>query len=428
MTTNMTRQHPPASLLAALAARPRLLNIICALLTLGWLALVSTTLSTDINDARQYWRGASDMLTLGDPYASTPDRATIAELQSTGRNNFEASYYLYPPLFAYLAQPLGMLNERQAQLVIFGLNIVGLSGLIWLCLQVSASNFAKRYWGLVALMAMVVPFTRLSLQLGQVSIMLTLTIVGAYTLAKFPGPLAGLLNALAAMIKIYPLLLWCYYLWRGPRRTFWWSLFAAVLLLISSLVIYGSAPYASFIEKVLRSAAYPYAAEHNISLVGFFSRMLTVHRYGVAPLIMPWLAQLLGAMTSLAVLGGCLWATARASTSAAPLVFSVWLCTMLLISPANGYYNLVALLFPLLCGLRALEIQPDRNARNLLVLATALSCIPPGWSSALPIYTLVHTGWGLLLLTPSLYGLCLYLGLMIWLAQRPAHSTGELTS
>ena len=92
---------------------------------------------------------------------------------------------------------------------------------------------------------------------------------------------------------------------------------------------------------------------------------------------------------------------------------------MLLLTPANGYYNLVLLLLPCLAILRYLELSADRHVRTWLVIATALVCIPTGWTSAHPwLYQTLHIGWGLLVLTPPLYGLLLYFIVSVQLARR----------
>jgi hypothetical protein len=94
---------------------------------------------------------------------------------------------------------------------------------------------------------------------------------------------------------------------------------------------------------------------------------------------------------------------------------------MLLLAPINGYYNLVLLLLPLLAALKHLEQQPDRRAARWLILATALAWFPPGWTDVHPaVYDALHRGVGLLVLTPAIYGLAIYLGLLLWLARRSA--------
>jgi hypothetical protein len=142
----------------------------------------------------------------------------------------------------------------------------------------------------------------------------------------------------------------------------------------------------------------------------------------------PLLARALTIVSSLLVLGACLWVRDRGDGDRQRLLeYSLWLCAMLLLSPINGSYNLVLLLLPLLMILGRLEQKPDRRVRNWLILGTALACFPPAWSNGLPaIYNAVHVGWGTLVLTPAFYGLLVYIGLLVWLIRRAEPETPAL--
>jgi hypothetical protein len=142
--------------------------------------------------------------------------------------------------------------------------------------------------------------------------------------------------------------------------------------------------------------------------------------FAAAPLHMPGLAWGLAGFTSLVVLLGCLGSGGQAEHGLSLVLrFCVYLCGMLLIAPVNGYYNLIALLLPILAVLRVLELRPDRTIRAVLVFAGALICIPAGWSAGTPLYNVVHTGWGILLLSPALYGVVVLFGLLVVLARQP---------
>jgi hypothetical protein len=412
MTAGSRRPAARGGPLTALAARPGLLNLICTALAVGWLALVSTTLIPQIDDFKQYWQAAVNLRATGDPFTPPPGQEQTAYVG-----------YYYLPIFAYLTQPIGLLSQHVGQIVWYWLNVALLLCFVWLCIVLSGSQLARRYWGLVLLGSCLCPPARLTLQLGQVSFLVGVLLLSSYGLARRATWAAGLSLALASLFRIFPALLGLFYLLRNSRRLVIWAVLWCIGLLGLSLLAYGLGPYQSFLRLISSPQnGYPLAAEHNISLYGFFGRLLVPNRFVAAPLAeLPWLANPLATLSSLGVVGLCIIAELRHSRGyAATLSFAAWLCSMMLASTTNGYYGLVLLLFPLLCGLRALELQPNRTVRNLLVLGTALSCIPPGWSSATPLYTFVHTGWGLLLLTPSLYGLCLYLWLMISLAQRVA--------
>jgi hypothetical protein len=221
-------------------------------------------------------------------------------------------------------------------------------------------------------------------------------------------------------VKLYPALLGGYYALRRPRGVVWWAGGFGALLLALSLLAYGAAPYASYFQKVLLSSHYPYAAEFNISLFGFWTRLLSATPYAVPLADLPLLARSLAVLSCMGVLGVVLWAgRCTPDGIGAQLQFCIWLCGMLLLSPINGSYNLVLLLLPLLVMLRSLETSPDQGLRRWLIVGTALACWPPAWTDWQPLlYNTLHQGWGILLLTPAIYGLLIYMWLLARLARR----------
>ena len=384
----------------------RLINYGALTLALCWLGLIGLTLMASDNDFAIYWQSARGVLRAGDPYHSAAGDA---------ENRF-----IYPPLFAYLLQPLGLLDARLARFAWFGLSAAMLFGLIALCIRVSGSALAARHWGLVVLGTLLAPPTRVCLQLGQVGILLALLIVAGYALAWRHARVSGGLLALASLFKLYPAFLGLYYVLRGPRRAAWWAAAGVGLMLGASLLVYGPGPYASYVERLLAGSHHPYGGEFNISLYGLVSRLLVANPYGVALADWPGLARALALVGSAVVLALCWRAGAVPGDELGRLlVFGAWLCGMLVVSPLNGIYNLPLLLLPLLAVVRSLELAPDRGVRAALVLATALVCVPPQWSRwPPPLYEAVHTGWGLALLAPQLYGLLAYFGMCLALAAR----------
>jgi len=393
------------------------LNLVAILLASIWLILIWQTLTPDIDDFKQYWQAAVDLRQTGDPYASTPAWNDTTTSHHRLRSTIT---YPYPPLLAYLLQPFGRLSQQQGQFLWFGVNVILLFILIGACIH--ASNFVqvRHYWGVLVLGMVIAPPTRLSLQLGQVSIMLALLVVTGFISTRRSTFFAGLMLCLASMIKLYPAFLGIYYFLRRPHSVLWWSTATGIIILALSLVVYGVEPYISYVRKVLLSGFYPYAAEFNISLIGFWDRLLSESRYAQSLIDSSIIARIIAMLMIVGVLSICIQVGSRPKNShSEPLSFSVWICGMMLISPINGYYNLILLLLPLLTVLHYLKQHPDRQTRNWLIVGTALCCIPPGWSNIHPVmYNTVHVGWGLLLLTPSLYGLGIYFGLLTVLARR----------
>lgn len=152
------------------------------------------------------------------------------------------------------------------------------------------------------------------------------------------------------------------------------------MIVALSLLLHGAGPYINYLNKVVLGRDYPYFGEHNISLFGFWGRLLIANDYGVALMHAPWLARMLIGASGLAVLAVCVWASrAAAGALGEQLRFGVWLCGMMLLSPSNGAYTFVVLLMPLLAVLRYLELNNDRHIRAWLIVGTALVCWPPAW-------------------------------------------------
>lgn len=389
----------------------RRVNRAAAGLALLWLLLLALTLTPEVDDFKQFWQASVYARQSGDPYAGTPDcRADPARCEE----QLGTIGYFNPPILAYLLLPLSLLGQVPAQYLWFGLNCLALAGLLWLSLRQSEARAARAWWGALVLGALLAPPTRLSLQLGQLSIVLALMLVASLALAPRRPLSAGGLLALAGMVKLYPFAVGAAHLLRREWRVLLGAAAAVLLLGAATLAAYGPSPYQHYLERVLLGNFYPYAAEHNISLFGFWRRLLSQSRYAVPLAHQPGLASALTALSALVLLGVCLRAgRGTDSPHGARIQQSLWLCATLLLSPANGYYNLVLLMFPLLVLLRELELRPDRRLRNGLLLATALVCIPPTWTDGIaPLYHSLHVAWGLLLLTPSLYGLLMYVWLL----------------
>ena len=401
-------------------AKRRLINLAALALALGWWGLIALTITPYIDDFKYQWQASVNLMQSGDPYTAQPGYERNHMLFHDPATGARKVFYLYPPFLAYFLQPFGLIDSLQAQWLWFGLNSIVLGLFIGACIWVSGSGWARRYWGLVVLGTLLAPPTRLSLQLGQISIVLALLMVASFGLAYRRPRMAGGLLAVATLIKLYPGLLGVYYLLCRPRKVVWWGTAIGAGVAVLPALTYGSTPYLAFLNVLLRDNYYPYSAEFNISILGFWDRLLVAGPYAVPLTEAPLLARALAAACALGVLGFCLAAPRELrAAEGRTLQVGAWLCAMLLLTPANGYYNLVLLLLPCLAILRYLELSADRHVRTWLVIATALVCIPTGWTSAHPwLYQTLHIGWGLLVLTPPLYGLLLYFIVSVQLARR----------
>jgi hypothetical protein len=397
--------------------RRALINTGALALALCWYILVGLTLTPGEDDFGIYRQGALSLVASGDPYLPVADPHAVS---ADGRGvEVEANRFIYPPLLAQLLRPFALIDERTGQLIWFLLNGAALAGLIALCIQLSRSQLAARYWGLVALGTLIAPPTRLCLQLGQTGILLALLMVAGLALARRFPAVSGLALALASLIKLYPAFLGLFYALRRPRGVLWWTIGSGAAVLLVSLAG-GPETYLSYTQRLLTGSYHPYGGEFNTALYGVWTRLFVPNHFGIAVVDLPGLARALMVVGGIVVVALCARAGAAASEElAAGLQFGVWLCGMMLVTPLNGVYNLTLLLFPLLTLLRYLELYPDRRVRAWLVAATALVCVPPLWSTWWPaLDTAVRSGWGQLFVTPPLYGLLAYFALCFLIARR----------
>jgi hypothetical protein len=388
-------------------------NGVAVILSLVWFVRVTFTVTADVEDLGQYWQAAVNIVQVGDPYATTPEPGTVKTPSAVRTQPFPN-----PPLLAYLMLPIAGLEREVAMWLWYGLNILMLAALCWIAIDLSGSQIARNYWGVVWLIFLAIGPTRLCLQLGQLGIVLALLAIGGYALIRRSPWGAGLLLALGTLIKLYPGFLGVFFLRVGPRRVAWWAAGSGVVIVALSLVAHGLRPYTEYMRKVLFGGYYPYQAEFNVSLVGFWRRLLVASDYTDVLINSPLLANLLIAVCALALLVGCWLVGGSEHAELHLLQFSAYISAMLLLAPVNGYYNLPILILPVLLVIRALEQERNPRLMIWLAFAIALISIAPTWTDGTPLYNPLHIGWGTLLLTPSVYGQVLLFGITVWLTRR----------
>lgn len=388
----------------------RLVNAAFALLALYLVASIGLNLDPAFDDSDQYRQAARNLLAAGNPYATTRP------------HDENATPYPNPPLLAYLLVPLVPLGEAGGRLAWFFLNFAAWVGLLWLSLRVAGLRWAQHYWGPLAFALLLSPPTYICLLYGQLGIMLALLLVAGFALAPRRPAAAGPTLALAAVVKLYPGLPTLYYLLRGPRRVVGWAASVGAALLALPSLFHGLRPYRSYLETVLLSDFYPYAAEFNVSLVGLWRRLLTATPRFEPLADAPALALVATLLSALVLLAICVRATSAPGDLGALLAFSLWLCASLLLAPINGIYNLAGLVLPLLVIARGLQTYPSPGLAASTALATALICVPQEWYRPWPaLEAALERGPGLVLLVPPLLGLCGYVAILAVLARRHRH-------
>ncbi len=197
--------------------------------------------------------------------------------------------YLYPPLFAEVAAPLGLWPVQSAQWLWMCLSMFAASATIVLTLKWAAPRSSTdspaapaRQW--LHLLAAFLVFHLLgfrhNLYMGQINIFVLLLIVSSlYAWRRGRDLLSGALLALAILIKMSPALLLLFFLFSRRARVVWAAAAASIALFAVSVFAFGMGPWKEFINVLPHLAPgktvpglFPPHTLYNFSLAGFFSR------------------------------------------------------------------------------------------------------------------------------------------------------------
>ncbi len=264
--------------------------------------------------------------------------------------------YIYPPFFAVVLRPLASVSFDSAKLLWFIFNL----GLLGSAVLLLARMVGMPWWGALGfgISTLLLPPLYDTFLLGQVNIILLWLITLALYLTtrasrgRATDVIAGVLLGIAAVIKVYPLILGGIYLLR--RR---WSVVGgiaggiAATLVVGILGAGGAAMTIEYVTTIAPNVGGGVPSITDQSLWPVLSRFFSVHHYRYAyltptnlvdltlyPIVQaPWLGLMLTIIVSMAILGITGWVVVQAHRSGtAP---SLWLDLSLGIS-------LIMLLFP----------------------------------------------------------------------------------
>jgi len=181
--------------------------------------------------------------------------------------------YLYPPLLAQLLIPLSQLtDDPTTENIWFAINVALLISSIALLARYVRPVYAKWLW---LAPIFFIPIWQ-ALYLGQITIIMLALLVGVWIAVKRDHPItAGVLLALAVWIKVFPILLVVYFLWKRDWAVIISTFVAGMLLLAFQVVVVGITPMVEFFETLfsLTEGGQPKATYENLSVFGFASRL-----------------------------------------------------------------------------------------------------------------------------------------------------------
>ena len=283
---------------------------------------------------------------------------TAADLIAEGQNPYDTSLfasraanlgfrsdrpYIYPPFLAIALIPLTLLPPQGAALVWFGLNI-GFLLLSLVLLSVSSGIHRHSTHFLIFLLGALTFYPVIfSLFVGQVNILVLFLLVLFWTfLEQRREALAGLALGAASMIKLLPLILGIFLLWKGRSRPALWAVATMLSILALGTLLIGLEPHWAYLTSVLPTQ---YLQPHplNQSLNGFLARLL-VASPGEPPRLWPWLPFLLSGLLLLTTF--LLIPRGQADPRITDAEVSFVVLAMLLISSVTWVATLVLLLLP----------------------------------------------------------------------------------
>lgn len=348
----------------------------------------------DVNDFKAYYTsalavrtGQAERFLYSDPARMNlgllPDQPWVDFAVSAGVPH--PSAYIYPPFFAVAMAPLTLLPYHAANLVWFALNVTLLAGSLAMLLALGRECLGR----LEALPSVVVIFVSLNffptiraMQCGQTGfVMLCLTAGGLLALVNRRDAMAGAILALAAAIKLTPILLLIWLAWIGRRRAAAWGAATLGLLTLISIGVAGWDNVALYVTGFLPTLSRGAATYANQSINGFLNRVLTDQSLTVFGFSdEPMSVWLLTRTSAVMLLGAAFWLTRRKKKQAAlregdrlskdrlSLGYALVVLTTLLVSPISWEHHYVIALVPLAVMVFAL------SRRDGVMPVTLLTC------------------------------------------------------
>jgi alpha-1,2-mannosyltransferase len=324
------------------------LGVFAAASVLGSLDLLlnQNRVSPDFKSYYAAFRAAAERRSF---YAADELRAVAREAEIPGRT----FPYLYPPFFAYAAQPLAGLKLQRAQWL-WSLASAVAMGLVAM-LAVLTSEWPSRTepagdrivpLSCLALLLLLLFPVQNNLMLGQINILVLVFVTWAfYAAAREHDLLAGASLGVAAMIKLSPAILICLFLAQRRVRTLAGMALSALACVGISLALGAAsawAEYPAFVLERMSSAEIPALSRvdvlWNFSLKACSMRLLPES---------PTLAPLLANAGAFGILGVLIYAAAktREISGSIEVLALGFLALMVMASPLS-YVHHVIFLFP----------------------------------------------------------------------------------
>jgi Glycosyltransferase family 87 len=333
--------------------------------------------SNSMTDFFQDWASARNFLE-GLPVYSN-HRVTIPRYlgkKDLNESDLFVEINAHPPTSILLLIPFGALPYREAlfrwNLLSLGMFAVSLA-LVWRGLRIPRS--VRSVFPATTLSLLCFPLL-VHIHFGQITLLILLLLTGVWTADRADRRiLAGVLLGTAVTIKLFPAVLFLYFIVRKRWRTVASGLVSIALITMLTASILGIHAYRAYVNDVLPNVAKYRGLWFNLSLPGYWTKLFDPPREFsfIQPITRsPVLASISIYSTCVLILGTLAWFIVRARTrTELDLSFGLTMTAMLLVSPITWDHYLLLLLVPLAMAWTQL---PESQGFRLLFVGIVVAC------------------------------------------------------
>ncbi|HUJ72179.1 MAG TPA: glycosyltransferase family 87 protein [Verrucomicrobiae bacterium] len=317
-------------------------------------------------------------------------------------HNIRGWYYIYPPLFAVLMVPFALLPTFWASLVWYVLSVILVAWTVWMCVSLvkTGLNFEGDPFVLYVIPPLLVLFPLMSaLARGQTTpVLLWLSTAGLFYAWKGQDWRGGVCFAGGILLKVFPVVLLAYFVWRKRWRFVAATLTSIVIgALIVPAAVYGWQRNVDYLKEWVSKVGKPAAEMESKRMDNpLYEQLLSTERTRnqsfeavLARVFRADVARPVAIGLGLAMAAAMLWVDWRTHGKGDMPLQSAGVLWMLLIIPISWAHYFMLLLLPLTVLVMMAVANDDRvtklAARSALILY-AVAGLALGGSKSLQFY------------------------------------------